>query len=179
MKNAYPIPCHGTERAEIVPSHGTEEAPPVPPHGTIRALFAPLSVPPHGNHLEACHLCLRESVCGLMACDGRNPIPRERRRCGPRSSACARQQAVDGAVDGTPSHLVDDAASHATGTNEHRLEQTGNVAGLLAPDKRHGKQVAILGNSQDTKWRGNQAATLPLERDADSNPITRKAEATC
>jgi hypothetical protein len=46
------IPPHGTGKGQIVPPHGTETLPTVPPHGAIRAIFTPLSVPPHGNPLE-------------------------------------------------------------------------------------------------------------------------------
>ena len=52
LKNASLKPPHGTERAVIVPPHGTAIAPTVPPHGAIRPVFKPLSVPPHGHHLE-------------------------------------------------------------------------------------------------------------------------------
>lgn len=53
LKNASLSPPHGTERPPIAPPHGTESAPPVPPHGPIRGVLTPLSVPPHGNHLES------------------------------------------------------------------------------------------------------------------------------
>ena len=52
LKNASLSPSHGTESARIVPPHGTDRPVPVPPHGPIRALSAPLSVPPHGHHLD-------------------------------------------------------------------------------------------------------------------------------
>lgn len=52
LKNASPRPSHGTEPAAIAPPHGTGECAPVPPHGPMRAIFRPLSVPPHGHHLE-------------------------------------------------------------------------------------------------------------------------------
>lgn len=52
LKNAPLGPRHGTERARTVPPHGTEKTAPVPPHGPIKALSAPLSVPPHGHHLD-------------------------------------------------------------------------------------------------------------------------------
>lgn len=52
LKNARLVPPHGTERVLIVPPHGTERLPTVPPAGTIRALLAPLSVPPAGHHLD-------------------------------------------------------------------------------------------------------------------------------
>ena len=46
------IPPHGIETSPIVPPHGIGDSLPIPPHGTIKATFAPLSIPPHGNHLE-------------------------------------------------------------------------------------------------------------------------------
>jgi len=52
LKNATLRPPHGTERPAIVPPHGTGKRSTVPPHGPIRPIFAPLSVPPHGHHLE-------------------------------------------------------------------------------------------------------------------------------
>ncbi len=52
IKNAPLIPPHGTERASIAPPHGTEAMPTVPPNGTIKAVLAPLSVPPDGHHLD-------------------------------------------------------------------------------------------------------------------------------
>lgn len=52
LKNTSLRPSHGTERPAIAPPHGTGESAPVPPHGPIRAVSAPLSVPPHGHHLE-------------------------------------------------------------------------------------------------------------------------------
>lgn len=52
LKNASLRPPHGTRKAAIVPPHGTETPPTVPPHGPIRGVFASLSVPPHGHHLE-------------------------------------------------------------------------------------------------------------------------------
>lgn len=52
LKNASLVPPHGTERSAIGPPHGTEKSPTVPPHGPIRPTFAPLSVPPHGHHLD-------------------------------------------------------------------------------------------------------------------------------
>lgn len=52
LKNAVLSPPHGTGARSIAPSHGTEKQPPVPPHGPIKAVFAPLSVPPHGHHLD-------------------------------------------------------------------------------------------------------------------------------
>ena len=52
LKNASLVPPHGTERPAIGPPHGTGKLRTVPPHGPIRPTFAPLSVPPHGHHLE-------------------------------------------------------------------------------------------------------------------------------
>lgn len=52
LKNASLRPSHGTETAAIAPPHGTGECAPVPPHGPMRAISRPLSVPPHGHHLE-------------------------------------------------------------------------------------------------------------------------------
>ncbi|WP_304913221.1 hypothetical protein [Hydrogenophaga sp.] len=52
LKNASLSPPRGTEGLPIGPPHGTGSAPPVPSHGPIRALSEPLSVPPHGHHLE-------------------------------------------------------------------------------------------------------------------------------
>lgn len=52
VKNAVLRPSHGTETPQIGPPHGSEKAPPVPPHGPISPLFGPLSVPPHGHHLD-------------------------------------------------------------------------------------------------------------------------------
>lgn len=52
LKNEPLSPPHGTEASAIGPPHGTEGALPVPPHGPIRGVFAPLSVPPHGHHLD-------------------------------------------------------------------------------------------------------------------------------
>ena len=46
------IPPHGIEASPVVPPHGIGNSLPIPPHGTIKANFAPLSIPPHGNHLE-------------------------------------------------------------------------------------------------------------------------------
>jgi hypothetical protein len=51
-KNASLKPPHGTESPSIGPSHGTETPQPVPPHGPIKAISGPLSVPPHGHHLD-------------------------------------------------------------------------------------------------------------------------------
>lgn len=45
-------PSHGTEGHSIGPHHGTEAHSTVPPHGPIEAISAPLSVPPHGHHLD-------------------------------------------------------------------------------------------------------------------------------
>ena len=45
-------PPAGTGRASIAPPHGTGRTPTVPPHGAMEAIFTPLSVPPHGHHLE-------------------------------------------------------------------------------------------------------------------------------
>ena len=52
LKNASLRPPHGTERAAIGPPRGTGSAPPVPHHGPVGGLSGPLSVPPHGNHLD-------------------------------------------------------------------------------------------------------------------------------
>lgn len=52
LKNASLRPPHGTGGPSIAPHHGTGKPSPVPPHGPIRADFAPLSVPPHGHHLD-------------------------------------------------------------------------------------------------------------------------------
>lgn len=51
-QNASLRPPHGTEGTSIGPSHGTEAPSPVPPHGPIKAISTPLSVPPHGHHLD-------------------------------------------------------------------------------------------------------------------------------
>jgi len=51
-ENASLRPPHGTEAPSIAPPHGTETPPPVPPHGPISPISAPLSVPPHGHHLD-------------------------------------------------------------------------------------------------------------------------------
>jgi hypothetical protein len=59
LKNASLRPPHGTGGRSIAPPHGTERPSPVPPHGPIRADFAPLSVPPHGHHLEKPSPCLQ------------------------------------------------------------------------------------------------------------------------
>ena len=52
LKNASLRPSHGTAGIAIAPPHCTETAPTVPPHGAIGPVFDPLSVPPHGHHLE-------------------------------------------------------------------------------------------------------------------------------
>lgn len=52
LKNAVLRPSHGTEKPSCAPSHGTERPPLVPPHGAVEAIFTPLSVPPHGHHLD-------------------------------------------------------------------------------------------------------------------------------
>lgn len=52
LKNECLRPSNGTEGVAIGPHHGTRSAPPVPPHGPIRGLSGPLSVPPHGHHLD-------------------------------------------------------------------------------------------------------------------------------
>lgn len=52
LKNASLRPPHGTGAPSIAPPHGTGRPSPVPPHGPIKAIFDPLSVPPHGHHLE-------------------------------------------------------------------------------------------------------------------------------
>jgi hypothetical protein len=51
-KNAILCPSHGTERPPIAPSHGTGRPRSVPSHGAIRGVFAPLSVPSDGHHLD-------------------------------------------------------------------------------------------------------------------------------
>lgn len=51
-KNASLYPPGGTMKPSIGPPHGTEQPATVPPHGAMRATFTPLSVPPHGHHLE-------------------------------------------------------------------------------------------------------------------------------
>jgi len=45
-------PAHGVERPVIAPPHGVGDMPPTPSHGAIRATLAPLSTPPHGDHLD-------------------------------------------------------------------------------------------------------------------------------
>ena len=45
-------PPGGTGMVPIAPPHGTGRTPTVPPHGVMEAIFTPLSVPPHGHHLE-------------------------------------------------------------------------------------------------------------------------------
>lgn len=52
LKNASLRPSHGTGAPSIAPPHGTGRLRSVPPHGPIRADFTPLSVPPHGHHLD-------------------------------------------------------------------------------------------------------------------------------
>lgn len=52
LKNETLRPSNGTEGAAIGPHRGTRSAPPVPPHGPICGLSGPLSVPPHGHHLD-------------------------------------------------------------------------------------------------------------------------------
>ena len=52
LKIASLVPPHGTERPTIGPPHGTGKTRSVPPHGPIEPTFSPLSVPPHGHHLE-------------------------------------------------------------------------------------------------------------------------------
>lgn len=52
LKNASLRPPHGTGAPSIAPPHGTGGLRSVPPHGPIRADFTPLSVPPHGHHLD-------------------------------------------------------------------------------------------------------------------------------
>ena len=51
-KNKSLSPAHGIESALIVPAHGIETVPVVPVHGAMKATFDPLSIPPHGHHLE-------------------------------------------------------------------------------------------------------------------------------
>lgn len=51
-KNAALSPAHGIGKTSIAPPHGIEPLSVVPPHGAIRATFDPLSIPPHGNHLD-------------------------------------------------------------------------------------------------------------------------------
>jgi hypothetical protein len=53
-------PSHGVERPPIAPSHGVEDTPPTPSHGAIRPIFAPLSIPSHGDHLE------KPSACAVL-----------------------------------------------------------------------------------------------------------------
>jgi hypothetical protein len=52
LKNAPLTPSRGVERPPIAPSHGVGKVPPTPSHGAIRATFAHLSTPSHGDHLE-------------------------------------------------------------------------------------------------------------------------------
>lgn len=51
-QNAVLRPSHGIEKAAIAPWDGIEDRPPIPPDGAIKALVAPPSIPPDGNHLE-------------------------------------------------------------------------------------------------------------------------------
>lgn len=53
-------PSHGVERPPIAPSHGVETSLTTPSHGAIRAVFAPLSTPSHGDHLE------KPSACSVL-----------------------------------------------------------------------------------------------------------------
>lgn len=52
MKNEPLRPSDGTRTTQIRPSHGTEEKRVAPSHGPIRGVFAPLSVPSDGHHLD-------------------------------------------------------------------------------------------------------------------------------
>lgn len=52
IKNASLTPPHGTAGRSIAPPHGTEGIAAVPPDGAIRPVFADLSVPPDGHHLD-------------------------------------------------------------------------------------------------------------------------------
>jgi hypothetical protein len=79
VKNASLTPSHGTEGPRIAPAHGTAITPAVPPNGPIRAVSAPLPVPPHGHPLErpSAGVALRvEGKCGVRTAN------RERTRIG-------------------------------------------------------------------------------------------------
>lgn len=52
VKNAPLRPPHGTEGPSVAPPYGTEMSSTVPPHGAMGTVFTPLSVPPHGHHLD-------------------------------------------------------------------------------------------------------------------------------
>lgn len=52
LKNASLTPSRGVERPPIAPSHGVDKRPPTPSHGAIRATFATLPTPSHGDHLD-------------------------------------------------------------------------------------------------------------------------------
>lgn len=52
LKNASLAPSRGVERPPVAPPHGVEKRPPTPSHGAIRATFAHLSTPSHGDHLD-------------------------------------------------------------------------------------------------------------------------------
>ena len=52
LKSASLRPPHGTGAPSIAPPHGTGRLRSVPPHGPIRADLTPVSVPPHGHHLD-------------------------------------------------------------------------------------------------------------------------------
>lgn len=52
LKNASLTPPRGTENHRIAPPRGTRRVATVPQCGPIEAVFSPLSVPPHGHHLD-------------------------------------------------------------------------------------------------------------------------------
>lgn len=63
-KNVVLNPPRGTGSPSIAPPHGTENPATVPPHGAMKASFAPLSVPPHGHHLDKPSTGVRKGVQG-------------------------------------------------------------------------------------------------------------------
>lgn len=67
MKNANLGPRNGTEVTAIAPPHGTGKRLPVPRHGPIKGVLAPLSVPPHGHHLDKPSAVLKGEVPNAQA----------------------------------------------------------------------------------------------------------------
>lgn len=73
LKNAVLRPAGGVGSRPIAPSHGVEGVPPAPSGGAMRAVFAPLSTPSGGDHLEMpSTAALNEEAGDVQAGDDEN-----------------------------------------------------------------------------------------------------------
>lgn len=76
LKNVVLNPPHGTGGPSIAPPHGTENPATVPPHGAMKASFSPLSVPPHGHHLDMPSTGVQKGVQGSAGNTGNHDGPK-------------------------------------------------------------------------------------------------------